>query len=71
MNSFVPVLSYGMGIESTAILLSCLIEASVRDFRIDDLIVVTAQTGNEWLAEVIVEKNSPALILPAKDIRST
>jgi len=48
MNNFVPVLSYGMGVESTALLLRLLEEPSSRDFDIRDLIVISAQTGDEW-----------------------
>ena len=42
------VLSYGMGVESTAIALRWIDEPSSRDFHLEDLIVVTAMTGNEW-----------------------
>lgn len=42
------VLSYGMGVDSTAILLRWLFDASSRDFDLSDLIVITAQTGDEW-----------------------
>ena len=42
------VLSYGMGVDSTAILLRWLIEPSSRDFDLADLIVVTADTGGEF-----------------------
>lgn len=44
-----PVIeSYGMGVESTAIALRWIEEPSTRDFSLDDLIVITAMTGNEW-----------------------
>lgn len=42
------VLSYGMGRESTAILLRWLEDPSSRDFALEDLLVVTAQTGDEF-----------------------
>lgn len=42
------VLSYGMGVESTAILLRWLTEPSSRDFDLDQLTVLTAQTGDEF-----------------------
>lgn len=42
------VLSYGMGVESTAILLRWLFEAICRGFDLKDLIVITAQTGDEY-----------------------
>src|SRR5712664_1910433 len=48
MNNFVPVFSYGMGVESTALLLRLLEEPSCRDFDIGELIVISAQTGDEW-----------------------
>src|SRR5260370_24467901 len=48
MNNFVPVFSYGMGVESTALLLRLLEEPSCPDFDIGELIVISAQTGDEW-----------------------
>ncbi len=42
------ILSYGMGTDSTAILLRWLLEPSCRDFALADLIVLTAQTGDEF-----------------------
>lgn len=42
------ILSYGMGRDSTAIILRWLLDPSSRDFSLDDLTVVTAQVGNEW-----------------------
>lgn len=42
------VLSYGMGTESTAILLRWLLDPSSRDFDLSDLIVITSQTGDEY-----------------------
>ncbi len=42
------VLSYGMGVDSTAILLRWLEEPTSRDFDLAQLIVVTAMTGDEW-----------------------
>lgn len=43
------VLSYGMGVESTAILLRWLLEPSSRDFDLADLLVITAMTGDEFI----------------------
>lgn len=40
------ILSYGMGVESTAILVRWLEEPSVHPCSIDELIVITAQTGD-------------------------
>lgn len=42
------VMSYGLGVDSTAILLRWLHEPSSRDFDLKDLVVVTAMTGDEW-----------------------
>ena len=42
------VMSYGMGVDSTAILLRWLVEPASRDFDLADLIVVTADTGGEF-----------------------
>lgn len=42
------ILSYGMGVESTAILVRWLEDASVRPCRLDELIVITAHTGDEY-----------------------
>ena len=42
------ILSYGLGVDSTAILLRWLLEPETRDFDLSDLTVVTAMTGDEW-----------------------
>ncbi|MEW6737786.1 MAG: hypothetical protein AB1489_41280 [Acidobacteriota bacterium] len=42
------VLSYGMGVESTAILLRWVLEPTSRDFDLDKLVVLTAMTGDEF-----------------------
>lgn len=42
------ILSYGMGVDSTAILLRWLTDPTSRDFDLDDLTVITAQTGSEY-----------------------
>jgi hypothetical protein len=42
------VLSWGLGVDSTAVLLRWLLEPSSRDFPLEDLVVVTAMTGDEW-----------------------
>lgn len=42
------VLSYGLGVDSTAILLRWLTEPASRDFDLRDLTVLTAMTGDEW-----------------------
>jgi hypothetical protein len=49
LRPLVPViLSYGMGVESTAILLRWLEEPASRDFDLGELTVVTAMTGDEF-----------------------
>lgn len=43
------ILSFGMGVESSALLLRWMEEPKSRDFDLErDLIVITAQTGDEW-----------------------
>lgn len=42
------ILSYGMGVESTAILVRWLEDASVRPCSLDELLVITAHTGDEY-----------------------
>ena len=41
-------LSYGMGVDSTALLLRWLAEPQTRPCDLADLLIVTAQTGDEW-----------------------
>lgn len=41
-------LSWGMGVESSAILARWIMEPESRDFPLDRLTVITAQTGDEW-----------------------
>lgn len=42
------VLSYGMGADSTALLLRWIREPATRPCRLDQLLVITAMTGDEW-----------------------
>lgn len=42
------ILSYGMGVESSAILVRWLDDPAVRPCPLDELIVITAQTGDEY-----------------------
>jgi hypothetical protein len=57
------VLSYGLGVDSTAILLRWLTDPSSRDFPLHNLIVITAMTGNEWsvTGEMVTELVLPLL----------
>ncbi|MEV4116301.1 hypothetical protein [Nonomuraea sp. NPDC049695] len=52
------ILSYGLGADSTAILLRWLTEPETRGFALDDLIVITAQTGDEHVdTAILVEQH--------------
>lgn len=42
------VLSYGMGVDSTSLILRWIYEPATRPCDLSDLLVVTAQTGDEW-----------------------
>ena len=42
------VLSYGMGVESTAILLRWCLEEDTRPCPLDRIVVITAQVGDEY-----------------------
>ena len=42
------VLSYGLGVDSSCLLLRWLEDPSSRDFDLSELLVVTAMTGDEW-----------------------
>ncbi|MFF4777569.1 hypothetical protein ACFY05_32400 [Microtetraspora fusca] len=42
------ILSYGLGVDSTAILLRWLLEPETCPCDLKDLVVITAQTGGEW-----------------------
>jgi len=44
----IVVMSYGMGVDSTAILLRWLTDPCSRDFDLKDLVVLTAHTGDEF-----------------------
>ena len=44
------VLSYGLGLDNTAVLLRWLTDPSSRDFDLSDLVVITAMTGDEFSA---------------------
>lgn len=42
------ILSWGLGLDSTAILLRWILDPTSRDFDLGDLVVLVAQTGDEW-----------------------
>lgn len=52
------LLNYGMGVDSTAILVRWILEPESRPFdSLDDLVVLTAQTGDEfWSTKMMVEQ---------------
>lgn len=56
------VMSYGMGVDSTAILLRWLTDPSSRDFDLRDLIVISADTGGEFEQTI---RDVEEIILPA------
>ena len=57
------ILSWGLGVDSTAILLRWLTDPNSRDFDLVDLIVVVAMTGDEFpdLAPMIEEHVLPLM----------
>lgn len=55
-------LSLGMGVESVAILLRWIEEPDSRDFDLDDLVVISAMTGDEFLSTA---KDMVECVLPA------
>jgi len=60
------ILSYGMGVESTVILHRWITDPSSRDFDLDDLVVLTAQTGDEFPdTKELVEEHMLPLIREA------
>jgi hypothetical protein len=46
--SIATLLSYGMGVESTCILVRWIVEPETRPCPLDELIVITAQVGDEY-----------------------
>lgn len=57
----IPLISYGMGVESTALLLRFLERPDLRDFDLSDMIVISAQIGNEYLD---TKRNVETHVLP-------
>jgi hypothetical protein len=52
------VISYGLGVDSTAVLLRWINEPASRDFDLQRLIVLTSMTGDEWEeTKVLVERH--------------
>lgn len=43
-------MSWGMGLDSTALLLRWILEPQTRDFELDDLVLCTSMTGNEFFS---------------------
>ena len=48
MKTVATILSYGMGVESSAILLRWIMSPATRPCPLEDLIVITAQVGDEY-----------------------
>lgn len=46
------VASFGLGLDSSAMLVRWLTNPDSRDFEVEDLVVVTAMTGHEWTSTV-------------------
>lgn len=63
------VLSYGLGVDSTAILLRWIHEPASRDFALDEILVVTAMTGNEWAGTIALAEQHILPLLRAHSIR--
>jgi len=65
------LLSYGMGVDSTAILLRWLEESASRPFKSwDELVILTAQVGDEWPDTKIMVEGEVYPRLRAKGIRT-
>lgn len=63
------VLSYGMGADSTAVLLRWLEDPTSRDFDLDDLVVITAMTGDEFAETAVFVEAHVLPRLAAKGVR--
>lgn len=55
------VVSYGLGLDSTCLLLRWLREPSTRDFAVEDMVVVTAMVGDEFSSTTVAVES---LMLP-------
>jgi hypothetical protein len=55
------VASFGLGLDSSAMLLRWMLDPSSRDFELDELVVITAMTGNEFAStcEVVTGRILP------------
>ena len=68
------VMSWGLGVDSTFILLRWLTEPSSRTFDLDELVVLTAQVGDEWsktardAEEVILPLLAQHRVLPCRSV---
>jgi hypothetical protein len=58
------VLSFGLGVDSTSLLLRYLEDPSSRDFPLDRLLVITSMTGDEWprTGQLVEEHVLPRLL---------
>ena len=54
----ITILSYGMGVESSALILKWIEDKSLRDFELSELIIITSQVGNEYPDQkILVEQH--------------
>jgi hypothetical protein len=63
------VLSYGMGVDSSAILARWLREPESRDFDLDDLIVLTSQVGDEFASTARLIEDHMLDLMRANKVR--
>lgn len=63
------VLSLGLGVDSTAVLLRWLLEPETRDFDLARLVAVTAHTGHEWPDTIDLANNYLLPLLAGHGIR--
>lgn len=69
MSAPTVVISLGLGVDSTAILLRWLREPEIRDFSLDDLLAVTAHTGSEWPDTIALADTHLLPLLAAHHVR--
>lgn len=63
------ILSYGMGVDSSAILARWLREPESRDFELDDLIVLTSQVGDEFASTARLIEDHMLDLMAANNVR--
>lgn len=63
------ILSYGLGVHSTAAAVNLIENEKARDFNLDQLILLTAMTGDEWKSSKVLVETHLLPILRAHSIR--